>query len=71
VAKVRRLPTWIFHGAKDKQAPVERERILVRRLKEAGADVRYTEISNKDHDIWENAYNPKELYEWLASKKKD
>ncbi len=71
VAKVRHLPAWIFHGAKDQQAPVERDRLLVRRLQESGADVRYTEFPNKGHYIWEEAYNPKEFYKWLASKKKD
>ncbi|MGH7169608.1 MAG: prolyl oligopeptidase family serine peptidase [Gemmataceae bacterium] len=71
VAKVRHLPAWIFHGAKDRQAPVERERILVQQLKEAKADVRYTEFPNNEHGIWPEAYEPKELYSWLASKKKN
>jgi predicted esterase len=71
VEKVRRLPAWIFHGAKDQQAPVDRERYLVQQLKEANADVKYTEFPNKGHGIWPEVYNPKELYRWLASKKKD
>ncbi len=70
VEKVKHLPAWIFHGAKDQQAPVERERYLVQQLKEADADVRYTEVPNKGHNIWAEAYNPKELYKWLASKRK-
>ena len=68
VEKVKHLPAWIFHGARDQEAPVERERILVQQLKEAGADVRYTEFPNRWHAIWPEAYNPKGLYEWLASK---
>jgi predicted esterase len=70
-AKVRRLPAWIFHGANDPEAPVERERTLVKQLKEAGADVHYTEFPNKGHYIGAEAYSPKGLYQWLASKKKD
>jgi predicted esterase len=69
--KVRHLPAWIFHGAKDEQAPVDRERYLVQQFKKAGADVRYTEVPNRGHYIWDVAYNPKELYKWLASKKKE
>ncbi len=67
VEKVRHLPVWIFHGAKDQQAPVDRERYLVQQLKDAGADVRYTELPNKGHIIWPEVYNPKTLYKWLAT----
>jgi predicted esterase len=70
VQKVKHIPAWIFHGAKDQLAPVDRERYLVQQLQEAGADVRYTEVPNRGHYIWDVAYNPKELYKWLASKKK-
>lgn len=70
LTKVRHFPVWIFHGAKDPWAPVERDRMLVRKLREAGADVHYTEIPNKGHFIGDEAYNPKELYKWLAVKKK-
>jgi predicted esterase len=70
VEKVRHLPAWIFHGDKDQIAPVDRERYLVQQLKEAGADMRYTEVPNRGHYIWDVAYNPKELYKWLACKKK-
>ncbi len=70
VEKVRHLPAWIFHGAQDKLAPVERERYLVQQLKEAGAEVRYTELPKKGHIIGAETYNPKELYKWLASKRK-
>ncbi len=70
VEKVRHLPAWIFHGAKDPQAPVARERLLVQQLQQARADVRYTEFPDKDHGIWPEVYNTKALYEWLAQKKR-
>jgi predicted peptidase len=71
VEKVRHLPAWIYHGAKDQQAPVERERYLVQQLQAAGVEVHYTEVPNKGHYIWEEAYNPKTLYKWLAGKRKE
>jgi predicted esterase len=71
LAKVQHIPAWIFHAAKDKQAPVKRERDLVKQLNEVHADVRYTEIPNKGHEIWREAYDAKELYDWLATKKKN
>lgn len=71
VERVRHLPAWIFHGAKDQMAPVERQRTLVQQLKSAGAEVRYTEIPDQGHFAADDAYNPIELYDWLAGKKKD
>jgi predicted esterase len=68
VPKVRHLPAWIFHGAKDKEAPVERARAAVRQLKEAKADVRYTEVPDKGHLISREAYDSDELYQWFAAR---
>lgn len=68
VSKVRHLPTWIFHGAQDKLARVERPRALVQKLKEAKGDVRYTEFPDRDHGIWQPAYDTHELYDWFAQK---
>jgi predicted esterase len=71
VQKVRHIPTWIFHAAKDKTAPVARERTLVQRLKEAKADVRYTELPTEAHVIQGDVYDSKEIYDWFATKKKN
>lgn len=49
IEKVRHIPAWVFHGAEDQMAPVERDRTLVKELKEAGADVRYTEYKHWGH----------------------
>jgi predicted peptidase len=68
IGKVRHLPTWIFHGAKDTNADVERPRALVKKLREAKADVRYTEIPDRGHVIWREVYRRKELYDWFAAK---
>lgn len=70
VPRVRHIPAWIFHGAKDDKAPVGPQRKLVQELKEAGADVRYTELPNQGHMIGRELYRSKELYEWFAQKRK-
>jgi predicted peptidase len=70
IAKVRHVPIWIFHGAEDNITPVERARKLAEKLKQAKADLKYTEIPNKAHVIWRDVYGGKELYEWFASKKR-
>jgi predicted esterase len=70
IDKVRHIPAWIFHGANDMQAPVERDRALVEKLKKAGADVRYTEFPDKFHAIGLDTYNTRGLYRWFATKTK-
>jgi predicted esterase len=70
VQRVQHIPAWIFHGAKDTSAPVERDRDLVQKLKAARADVRYTESPDKGHSMrW--VYNTRELYDWFATKKRE
>lgn len=68
IDKVRRVPIWIFHGAKDPLSPVERTRAIVQKLKDANADVRYTEIPDRAHVIWREVYDHKPLYDWFATK---
>jgi predicted peptidase len=70
VAKVRHLPAWLFHGALDTSAPVERERELARALREAGAEVRYTEVPGGNHFIGPVAYGDRELYDWFARQRR-
>jgi predicted peptidase len=68
IAKVRHIPAWIFHGAKDNLTPAEQMRGLFQKLKDAKANVRYTEIPDRGHVIWREVYHRKELYDWFAAK---
>jgi predicted esterase len=70
VQKVRHIPAWIFHGAKDIAAPVELDRDLVQKLKAARADVHYTEAPDKGHNM-RGVYYSRELYDWFATKNRE
>jgi predicted esterase len=70
VQKVRHIPAWIFHGAKDIAAPVGGDRNLVQKLKAAQADVRYTEAPDRGHNM-RGVYDSQELYDWFATKKRE
>jgi predicted peptidase len=59
---------WVFHGNKDGAVPVARSRSIVAALKQAGADVKYTEYDGAGHDVWSRAYLEPGLVEWLFSK---
>lgn len=65
--RLRHLPTWIFHGAKDDVVSPAYSRRIHRELKAAGADVRYTEYPDVGHNSWDPAYAEPELVPWLLS----
>jgi len=69
-AKLKNVPTWVFHGAKDPTVPLSRSEAMVNAMKEAGCDVKMTVYPNAGHDSWTEAYNNPELYTWLLSHKR-
>ncbi len=62
---------WITHGDIDKVVPVDYSRKLHKALKNSGADVKYTEYKDVDHDSWTNTFNEPDLLKWLFSKIKN
>jgi predicted peptidase len=68
--KIKNLPTWVFHGAKDTAVKPERSRNMVAALKKAGGSPKYTEYPTVGHNSWDNAYSDPAFYEWLLAQKK-
>lgn len=68
--RLRHLPMWIFHGAKDDLVPPDDDRRTVAALQAAGADVRYTELPDVAHNAWDPAYATPELWKWLFSQRR-
>lgn len=69
VEKVGQLPFWIFHGDADDVVPVEVSRNIVKALKDAGGNPKYTEYPGVYHDSWSRAYRDPELVKWLFARK--
>ena len=67
---LKQIPTWVFHGAKDRVVPIAFSRRMVEALKAAGADVKFTVYPNAGHDAWTETYNNPKLYEWFLSHRK-
>jgi len=63
--KFARFPLWIFHGDADDVISVDVSRRLVKALRDAGGNPKYTEYPGVNHDSWESAYRDPELIEWL------
>jgi len=63
--KLKDLPIWVFHGAKDTVVPPSESEEMVKALEECGGDVRFTLYPDAEHDSWTETYNNPELYTWL------
>jgi len=63
--KFAQLPLWIFHGDADEAVPVDSSRKMVKVLKDAGGNPKYTEYPGVGHNSWDKAYRDPELIEWL------
>ena len=64
--RLRHMPTWIFHGAKDSVVPIKHSDDMKRALRKYGK-VKYTVYPEADHDSWSETYLDEKLYEWLLS----
>ncbi len=67
---LRRVPIWIFHGEMDPVVAVTGSREPAAALKEAGANVRYTEYLGMGHNVWDATYGSKEFAEWLFEQRR-
>jgi len=71
--RLKDLPVWAFHGAKDKTVPLEKSELMVEAVSNAGGDAKLTVYPEAGHDSWTETYNNPELYEWFLRhhRKKD
>jgi predicted peptidase len=70
VNKLRDVPVWAFHGAKDEVVPASESQGMVDQLKKAGGNVRFTLYPDAGHDCWTDTYDNKEVFAWLLEQKR-
>ncbi|MCX7800473.1 MAG: alpha/beta fold hydrolase [Fimbriimonadales bacterium] len=68
--RMKGVSFWVFHGAKDPVVPVVASRVMVDALRNAGAEVRYTEYPEAQHDSWTPAFAEPELADWILSQRR-
>jgi predicted peptidase len=68
--RVGRTPVWVFHGEEDWLIPVKEARRVVAALREAKADVRYTEYPGTGHDAWEETYRDEAVLRWMLAQRR-
>jgi predicted esterase len=68
---IKDIPIWCFHGGADPTVPTERSRNMIKALKDAGGNPKYTEYPGVGHNSWDKAYSEPELPKWLFAQKRD
>ena len=69
--RLKNVPVWAFHGAKDPVVPLRESTEMVEALKRAGGDAQLTVYPEAQHDSWTEAYNNPKLYEWFLSHRRN
>lgn len=68
--RLRNIPIWNFHGAKDDVVLPEQSDRMIKAASRFNKDVRYTLYPEANHNSWDLTYDNDSLYLWLLSKSK-
>ncbi|NQT03598.1 MAG: prolyl oligopeptidase family serine peptidase [Planctomycetes bacterium] len=68
--KLKDIPAWVFHGAKDRVVPLEKSEEMVNAIRNRGGDVKFTIYPDAGHDSWTESYDNQELYDWFLKHRK-
>lgn len=69
VWKLRHMPVWCFHGAKDDVVPPAASQRMVDSLRKYNPAVRFTLYPDANHNSWDVTYDNDSLYTWLLAQK--
>jgi len=67
--RIKHLPVWVCHGAKDEVVPLSDSEEMVNALKECGGNVTFTIYPDAGHNSWTETYNNPDLFKWLLKHK--
>ena len=68
--KIAKIPVWAWHGDKDGVIKPSRSQDMIAALKKAGGDPKYTEVKNRGHNVWVDAFGSAEMWAWLFEQKR-
>lgn len=69
--KIKHLPVWVFHGARDTNILPEEPQEMVEALKKHGGNVKFTLFPAKGHGGFTSVYEDPELFTWFLEQKKN
>ena len=64
------VPVWAFHGGLDFAIPQPFHGQMVKALRDAGGNPRYTVIRGGFHWIWDEVYARDDLYAWMLAQRR-
>jgi len=64
-ARLKAVPVWAFHGARDKTVLVEESVKMVEKVNAAGGNAKLTVYPENFHDAWTDTYTDPKVYCWL------
>ena len=67
VSRYKKIPLWIFHGAKDTVVDPQFSKNIADKLTRVGKEVKYTVYAAAEHNSWDAALAEPELFPWLFS----
>ncbi len=67
---LRKVPIWVFHGAKDPVVPLKRSEDMVAALERFKGNVKFTVYPDALHDSWTETYDNPEVWKWLLEQKR-
>jgi predicted peptidase len=70
IPAIAQVPLWVFQGDADPSVPVDMVRDMMRKLKKAHANLRYTEYRKSDHQVWNKAFAEPDLVSWLSAQRR-
>ena len=68
--RIKHLPVWIFHGARDPVVEPSYSKKMFDALTKVGGNVKLTMYPDAMHDSWTAAYNDPELWKWMFAQKR-
>jgi predicted peptidase len=69
--KIRHIPIWAFHGARDTAVMPTRSRNMIAAVECVGGTPRYTEYPDVGHYSWDEVYRDPALFDWLFKQRKE
>jgi len=63
--KLRNMPVWVFHGAKDDIVDIECNKQMVDELNKVSHKVKFYIYPDRGHDTWAQTFSNDELYKWM------
>jgi len=68
--RLKDIPIWVFHGAKDKTVPLKESEEMVNAIRSRGGNVKLTVYPDAGHDSWTETYDNQKLYDWFLEHRK-